>query len=167
MPKTQFFVRCTNASVHNLCTVIQPPPNVSSILGLGLKFVPKPRCTNHNIRSNCDRFKTDTEMQSFLSGRSTIPDLYIRTGAKAPAHLINRSLQRRIDCFNQELQKRFTKRKCRSNLLPFQRTALTDLRRSSQHVVFNADKNLGPCIIERNIYIQRALQDHLSDTGTY
>jgi hypothetical protein len=44
---------------------------------------------------------------------------------------------------------------------------LAELQTSKSHVVINADKNLGPCIIERAQYIQRALQDHLLDTNTY
>jgi hypothetical protein len=32
--------------------------------------------------------------------------------------------------------------------------------------IFPADKHLGPCIIERSTYIERALKDHLSDTST-
>jgi hypothetical protein len=134
---------------------------------LGLNFVPKPKVTNFNIQENCARFKTDIEMQSFLSGNTAPPDLYIRTGATAPPHLVNASLKRRVDLFNIELQKHFTKRKCKSNLLPFQRDALLQLRQSKTHTVFPADKNLGPCIIEREVYIKRALDDHLSDPTTY
>jgi hypothetical protein len=106
-------------------------------------------------------------MQSFLSGNTSPPDLYIRVGATAPPHLVNPSLKRRVDLFNIEIQKHFKKRKCKSNLLPFQRSALLQLRQSKIHTVFPADKNLGPCIIERDTYIQRALQDHLNDTSTY
>jgi hypothetical protein len=34
-------------------------------------------------------------------------------------------------------------------------------------VVIQADKNLGPCILEREIYIKRALTEHLLDKNTY
>jgi hypothetical protein len=34
-------------------------------------------------------------------------------------------------------------------------------------VIFQADKNLGPCIIERSNYIKHALHDHLLDDTTY
>jgi general stress protein CsbA len=34
-------------------------------------------------------------------------------------------------------------------------------------VMFPADKNLGPCTIEHDEYIQRALKAHLLDTSTY
>jgi hypothetical protein len=34
-------------------------------------------------------------------------------------------------------------------------------------VVFATDKNLGPAIMERKIYVERALTDHLMDASTY
>ena len=52
-------------------------------------------------------------------------------------------------------------------MLPFQRKILASLRTSNKYVIFPADKNLGPCITERNTYIARALKDHLLDTETY
>jgi hypothetical protein len=52
-------------------------------------------------------------------------------------------------------------------MLPFQRRILADLHTSKDHVVINADKNMGPCIIERAQYMKRALQDHLLDANTY
>ena len=33
--------------------------------------------------------------------------------------------------------------------------------------LFYADKNLGPCILERRTYTKRVLSDHLSDQETY
>jgi hypothetical protein len=106
-------------------------------------------------------------MQSILSGGSQVPDLYIRTGATAPVHKVNPSLRRRVDLFNEEIQKHFKKRPSKPNLLPFQRNILRNLRSNKQFIVFPADKNLGPCILERSTYIQRALHDHLSDQTTY
>ena len=55
----------------------------------------------------------------------------------------------------------------RSNLLWTQRLALKALQKQEDFVVVNCDKNLGPAIIEKNIYIRRAYEDHLSDPDTY
>ena len=52
-------------------------------------------------------------------------------------------------------------------MLRHQRTLLQQLRKSDNFVILKADKNLGPCILEKHIYIQRALQDHLLDQSTY
>jgi hypothetical protein len=84
-----------------------------------------------------------------------------------PQHLINQSLKRRVGNFQKRLKDEFRKRKVRSNLHPHQREILSTLRKDNDFVVFHADKNLGPCIIERDQYIKRCLQDHLTDTTTY
>jgi len=52
-------------------------------------------------------------------------------------------------------------------LLPTQEAALRWLQLHPEIVVFNADKNLGPCIMEREEYLRYAWKDHLSDANTY
>jgi hypothetical protein len=49
----------------------------------------------------------------------------------------------------------------------YQRHMLSALQKAKTHVIISADKNLGPCIIKRSTYIQRALNDHLLDNTTY
>ena len=53
-----------------------------------------------------------------------------------------------------------------TNLAPHKQRLLNELRENLDFIVFPADKNLGPCIIERDRYIAACL-DHLSDTTTY
>ncbi len=45
--------------------------------------------------------------------------------------------------------------------------ALRSIKRNGSHVVQATDKNLGPCIMERTVYIHRALQDHLLNKLNY
>jgi hypothetical protein len=52
-------------------------------------------------------------------------------------------------------------------LLPHQRHLLQFFRHSEHFVILRTDKNLGPAIIERDVYIRRAFSDHLSDSTTY
>jgi hypothetical protein len=61
----------------------------------------------------------------------------------------------------------FKKKRTKNNLLPHQQRLLKQLATDKTHIVFPADKNLGPCIIERDRYITQALKDHLSDETTY
>ena len=96
-----------------------------------------------------------------------MPRLFLQSNWSPPSHLINYSLQRRTANFISELKKIFIKRKVRNNMLPHQRKILSDLRHNKDFLVIQADKNLGPCIIERQQYIQRALRDHLLDRTTY
>ena len=168
MPAWYYYTRPTNTSCHNLCTTYQPPSNFQALLGLGLTFCPRPRYTNFNIIDKLDRFRRDLYTYSFMAQQSNpIPRLFLRSTWEPPPHLINASLKRRTNNFSNELKKNFVKRKVRSNMLPYQRSILATLRQKKDFVVFPADKNLGPCILERETYIHRALHDHLLDTTTY
>ncbi len=168
MPCWYYFARPSNMACHNLCTTTDPPMNFRALLGLGLNFCPKPRYTNFNITEQCTRFTTDIYTKSFMApNNKPIPRLFKRSDWRPPSHLVNYSLQRRTGVFLHKLKKLFIKRKVRSNLLPHQRTILGTLRKNKQFLIIQADKNLGPCIIERDQYIKRALKDHLLDTTTY
>jgi hypothetical protein len=52
-------------------------------------------------------------------------------------------------------------------LTPYQQKLLHDLQCSKDFIVLPSDKNLGPCILEQEEYIQRVLLKHLSDNTTY
>jgi hypothetical protein len=58
-------------------------------------------------------------------------------------------------------------RKGRSNLLPFHRTALRFLQASTDTIIVQCDKNLGPTCIDIPSYIELAFNDHLNDPSTY
>ena len=168
MPAWYYFTRPTNTACHNLCTKQQPPSNFQALLGLGLTFCPRPRYTNFNINDKLERFRRDLYTYSFMAQQDNpIPRLFLQSTWEPPPHLVNASLKRRINNFSNELNKIFVKRKVRSNMLPYQRSILAILRQKKDFVVFPADKNLGPCILEREAYIQRALTDHLLDITTY
>ena len=69
----------------------------------------------------------------------------------------------RISNFIDKMHSLFKKKRNSTNLLH----ALCFLRHTSDFVVLKTDKNLGPAILERDIYIQKALAEHLSETTTY
>jgi hypothetical protein len=168
MPAWYYFTRPTNLACHNLCTIKQPPLNFRSLLGLGLNFCPRPRYTNFNITKETSRFTTDIYTKAFMADKDKAPPrLHLRSGWTPPLHLVNNSLQRRTGVFLMRTKRLFQKRKVRSNLLPHQRFLLRELRNNKDFVIIQADKNLGPCILERDIYIKKALSDHLLDTNTY
>jgi hypothetical protein len=54
-----------------------------------------------------------------------------------------------------------------SNLLPNQEAALKWLLDQNDISILNADKNLGPVVMESTKYIHLAYRDHLSDESTY
>jgi hypothetical protein len=155
---------------HNLCTNNHPPPNFRALLGLGLTFIPTPQYSHskHEVSGWTDRFRADIYTKCFMAHQqSPIPRLFTRTSWEPPIKTIHRGLVIRVKEFTTKLVNRFQRKKARSNLLPFQRTILAKLRASKQHIVLPADKNLGPCIIERDKYISRALNDHLLHSTTY
>lgn len=161
MPCWFYFSRPTNESCHNLCTG-NPPWNYRGLLGLGLTFIPKPRYTNYNITEWINRFRNDMYTSVFMAHmQNPVPRLFKRSEWCPPVGMINFGVRKRTKQFIGRITGTFVKKTTRSNMLPFQRTILASLRKSNKYVVFSADKNLGPCIIERDQYIRRALNDHL------
>ena len=154
MPFWYYMSKPTNLSCHNLCTDTQPPANFRALLGLGLKYIPKPRYTNSNIVTATERFRQDLYTKIFLAHtRSEIPRLFIRSDWTPPIRMVNYNLQLRVNNFIKQATNLFIKKATKSNMLPYQRRILADFRNNKTHIVFNADKNLGPCIIERAQYI--------------
>jgi hypothetical protein len=169
MPFWFYLSRPTNSACHNLCVKQQPPANYRSLLGLGLKFIPKPKYTqSHEINKSLARLQRDLYVKIFMAHTPTlVPRLYISTDWVPPLRMVNYNLQERVNNFNRRVILQYSRRKTRSNMLPHQRRILADFRTNKTHIIMSADKNLGPCVIERERYILRALQDHLLDTTTY
>jgi hypothetical protein len=65
------------------------------------------------------------------------------------------------------MKKIFRKKQIRPNLLKCQKECVEELRNSTTLCVLKSDKNLGPCILERDDVINYAIHDHLSDRSTY
>ena len=142
--------------------------NYRGLLGLSLSFIQKPKFTNYKMSEWTDRFRSDFYTRVFMAHCQTpVPRLFIRTDWTPPIHLINYGVRMRVERFIKNIQRAFIKRPTKSNMLPFQRNLLTELRQNKKFVVFSADKNLGPCIIERQEYVKHALNDHLRDQTTY
>lgn len=169
---------------HDLTTTLKPPPNLRSLLGLSLKFIPNPKFNvswENYEKYTIQRFQQDFKIKAYLGGRSADdpandpsdkgynPRMYIRTNWNPPEHLfpfpkeLPRRISRFVDCLKQTVQPRA----CFSNLLPHQGRALRSLRNQDDFLVIQCDKNLGPAIIEKDSYIKMAIRDHLSDGTTY
>ena len=73
--------------------------------------------------------------------------------------------------FADELEGLFENNRARSsyktNLSKFQYSMLQEIRQDRRFIVCLTDKNLGPAILEREVYINRALQDHLLKPANY
>ena len=80
--------------------------------------------------------------------------------------MVDPEIQARVDAFHKHLLPLFHRRKVHSNLTPIQEHLLATLRHNPDFIVLNSDKNLGPVLLEREVYVQRCLTDHLL-TKTY
>jgi hypothetical protein len=65
-----YFIRPSNMAFHDLSTVIKPPKNLISLLGLSLKFIPSPR-TNVLLTAFEDhtfaRFDLELKVKVFMA----------------------------------------------------------------------------------------------------
>jgi hypothetical protein len=173
LPGWLYFCRPSNVAFHNLClpsTTI--PPFTKSLLGLGLNFVLKPERTQGKRAFDFERLARDVMIKHFFAGSPSLPPsrLFIRSDWLPPT--TDTTLDVRNRCFRfrdavTRLAMQHSLRRRGSNLTRFQHTAFRHLSSRHDLIVVRTDKNLGPAIIERSRYIERALTDHLNDVSTY
>jgi hypothetical protein len=159
-------------SCHNLCTILQPPKKYSTLLGLGLNFCLQPRYTSGptELRDASDRFRRDMYTKMFFAHLDEPWDpkqLFIRSKWKPDPDTIPREFKARVDKFLRELKPQFRARRVTPNLTRLQAKLLRHLKDSPDFIIFPTDKNLGPAILERSEYINRALKDHLENPQVY
>jgi hypothetical protein len=159
-------------SCHNLCTFLLPPKKYSILLGLGLNFCLQPRYTSgpNEFRDASARFRRDAYTKMYFAHLDEPWDpkqLFIRSTWQPDATEIPPEFIARVDQFIRELKPKFRSRRVEPNLTRLQAKLLRLLKDSSDFIIFPTDKNLGPAILERSEYINRALKDHLEDPLTY
>ena len=174
-----YWNRPTNLAFHDLTTTITPPPNLKSLLGLGLKFIPTPFRTNTFTKINQEgtglpALARSLRLRCFFCavGEPTTnmefnPKLHVKSNWEPPDKYYIKLLRNRMTQFEIRLRKLFKPRKSVPNLSPTHRYTLEYLRSQQDFIIANCDKNLGPAIIERDQYIKLAYRDHLSDSTTY
>jgi len=173
MPTWLYFARPTNLACHDLTTKITPPANLRSLLGLGLKFCPRSHSTTCQVRGTAYRLQRDTFLKHYFGDRPIDDDddfnpaIHIRSHWVPYDVKLNRTFVDRIQNFCTNLVSMFGYRPSSSNIPRPQRLLIRQLCLSDTFAICKADKNLGPCIIEKTEYIRRALQDHLTDQHTY
>ena len=162
--------RISNAACHNLCTTATPPPLLQSLLGLGLKFCPRPVYTTSTdeLSDSLRRFDRDFFTKVFFAHEPDDPDwspgqLFIRDENWEPnVENIDKEIIVRTQAFRKQLTRLFQHRKkTPSNLNPIQLRLLRTLRHHPKFLIVNSDKNLGPVVMERETYVHRCLTEHL------
>jgi hypothetical protein len=117
-----------------------------------------------------ERFRKDLYTKSIFAGTPSTwtPDqLYVKSDDwNPPNELIEMSLKARTSYFLRRLKQSFRSRRVGSNLSPIQLHTLSILEKLEDFIVCPTDKNLGPCILEREQYIQQVFS-LLNDKDTY
>ena len=175
MPAWYYFVRPRNTAFHDLRDNKDTPIqyHIKSLLGLSLKFCPTPRYTHNKttIATTLLRHQRDLWLKHYFIDSpldsNYNPRLYSKSSWIPPIWKINKELQRRFIEFEGHYTSLFKRQHGHSNLLPSQRIALQLLQKKQHNIIVNCDKNLGPAIIEREKYINMALNDHLLNHHTY
>jgi len=115
------------------------------------------------------RFERDAHIKAFFADSpkdSDPPALYVESKWRPPIGTVPQVLLDRLPRFYRGLKKLFVRSQGEPNLLPFQLRLLAWLKKHPDWIVANTDKNLGPCIIERDQYIKDALV-HLNNKNIY
>lgn len=161
-----------NRQFHNLTKTIKIPITTIQTLGLGLNFCINNVDANRNLTDNLQRFRRDVRMRYMflkaLDPNNNNKKIYIKNQGFEPEkaapqieNAINR-FENSIENYNQQHQP-----KLKPNLTKAELNILYSFRNNNKLIVIPTDKNLGPAIMERAIYIKRCSDDHLLDTTTY
>mmetsp|Transcript_2945 Transcript_2945/g.4409 ORF Transcript_2945/g.4409 Transcript_2945/m.4409 type:complete len:645 (-) Transcript_2945:37-1971(-) len=180
MPIHDYFLRPTNKAFHDLTSTLKPPPNLRSLLGLGLGFIPTPyNPTSFNkLESDTSgafqHLERSLRLRCFFTAKGQPepapnwnPKFHIPSEWIPDEKFFPKVLPRRLHQFKIRLRQLFRGRKSIPNLSREHRFALDYLRRQTDFIVAICDKGLGPAIIEYDKYIELAFRDHLNDTSTY
>ena len=183
MPCWYYFSRPQNVACHDLTTVTPPPANFKSLLGLGLNFSPAYRYTTNyrELGRHIERFRCNLynsylytrdldEEQIEQRKRQFNPKYYeydFHSRSVPARDRVPIELRSRFGAYKKGIRKLFHKKRGNPNLLPSQLRLLSWLRQQSTHIIGLTDKNLGPFIIERPMYVKWAFSDHLGNTTQY
>lgn len=162
-------VRPSNMTCHVLGTVPTDSPLIH-LLGLGLNYcvVSKPLATDS---VDMERFNKDIRTKFEMAGRGQghyNPKLYARSSWTPPK--ANERIETAAKRFADDVATlvRVKRRQShRPNLLKWELKQLRSLRDHPDIMVTATDKNLGPALIDRKTYIDRALADHLLNKKNY
>ena len=159
-----------NPTDHNLCSNFTPPPNIRDLLRLGLKFcILHRKLHSSTLSTSMERFRRDIRLRFFFDsnheGNSSDMEsphkkkLYIKSDWQPPYTL--KPVEQRLTSFEKEIS--YFRHKLRTTIPPAtnltapQEYALKFLKNHKDLIVLMADKNLGPVLMERKVYISETL----------
>ena len=168
----EYLHRPSQMSYHNLCKNIQPPKGIGITLGLGLKFCIQPNTPPPNLNKSYIRFVQDVRKRYIFAGiKQPETPKKIYTKSEWTPDKTEDPIEQRLMKFISQIQQykkviNDSKRKS-TNLTTLQQQHLKMLKNNTSYIILMADKNLGPCIMERREYIKSILREHLEQKETY
>jgi hypothetical protein len=163
-----------NLAYHNLCTIKQPPLNTDQLLGLNLKYCIAAPTPKPDLSHTVPRLEKSVRTQNMLIERKVksqhfIQQLFKQNHFYSPP-LATDELEYKLTKFEEKLEAaaEALPKTCQSNLTPTQQKVLNSLKNNPDYIILPTDKNLGPAIMNRSVYKERVLTEHLlSDAYIY
>jgi hypothetical protein len=125
-----YFIRPSNMAFHDLSTVLKPPKNLRSLLGLSLKFITSPRTNvpwtafeDHSFTRFDRKVKFKVFMADHEDGGTYKPDLYVKSRWTPPPWKNPLEITRRLHYFKEAVKKLVKPKQSPSNLLLHQKKA--------------------------------------------
>ena len=173
MSGPEYFNRPQNMTFHDLCTELKAPEGIGVTLGLGLKFCIQEDFPKNTYLHSFARLQDDIRKRYIFDGKESLcktpKKIYVKS-SWIPDPVEDR-VESRIGNFSRAIlaEHNFlrTTIKKSSNLTLVQKSHLNLLRSNKDFVILISDKNLGPAIMERKVYIKSMLDEHLMDENTY
>ena len=175
MPSWYYFSRPSNLALHDMTLPTTTLPKcLTSVIGLGLKFCPVPTILDRRPNKTIARFRKDFLTKVYFSGRPLnrdeefIPKMHYPSDWEPKEWDIPAEILERLASFRHTILCSLKRRRPNiPNILPYQSRAITNLRERTDVLVVSCDKNLGPAIIDKSTYIDRAYSDHLAHASVY
>ena len=163
----------THLAYHNLCAIKQPPLNTGQLLGLNLKYCIATPTKKPDLGYTIPRLEKSVRTQNMLIERKVrsqhfIQQLFFKQNQFYSLPLGTDKMEYKLTKFEEKLETEALPTTCQSNLTPTQQHVLNSLKNNPDYIIRPTDKNLGPAIMNRSIYKERVLTEHLlSDAYIY
>ena len=157
----QYVSRLVNMKSHNLCTKLMPPQGDDKLLGLWLTFCLQSRHHTQKFEPSFKCFHKDI-CTKYLFATDTVDvdiknKIYIKTPGWTP-EIASQELEKAITKMEKTLNHaaKLNQHWFTTNLTKQQQELLQLLQNHNNFIIALSDKNLGPCILERDVYIKQA-----------
>jgi hypothetical protein len=163
----------TNKTFHDLTNGRLLPTAATSILGMGMNFIPTPSWTPSpdKVEHSIDRFECNISLKVHFTGDDSdyglkkIEKLRIKSMWRAPLPPLQ--IDSRIVKFLRNIKHLLLQKWGKPNLNKFQKKMLSKISDNQEVIIAHTDKGLSPVGIDTSKYIRWAFKDHLLEATTY